>query len=322
MIKPKKLKPGDTIAVIATSSPTDSERVMKAEKGLRTLGLNPIFYPSCFSNHGHLAGTDTTRLKDVHDAFLNPSHKGILCLKGGAGAMRLLDKIDYDIIKHNPKLFIGFSDVTALHLAFASKCNLSTVHGPMALSEMFQYGEEEKVTLEEFTLDSFSKAIFGTAPMGTIENPDGFEIQSLVSGIATGEIIGGNLSLIAATLGTPYEIDTRGKILFIEDTHESNYVLDRLLTSLSLAGKFKDCNGIVLGTWTGCTAETKKSYKGVDLPLDTIIKEVISPYGKPMINGLYAGHNFPQITLPLGVKVTLDATKGTLTYVETHFSDD
>jgi len=224
-------------------------------------------------------------------------------------------------VRSNPKLFVGFSDVTALHLAFAAKCNLATVHGPMALSEMFQY-DEEKVNLEKFTLDSFQKAIFGTSPIGTIDNPDGFDIQTLIKGTASGEIVGGNLSLIVSTLGTPYEIDTRGKILFLEDTYESNYVIDRLLTSLSLAGKFKDCAGIVLGTWIGCRAEEKKSYNGKDLSLEKIIEEVIMPFGKPMINGLYAGHNFPQISLPLGVKVTLDATNGKLTYIESHFFQD
>ncbi len=321
MIKPKKLKLGDTIAVIATSSPADLDRVLKAEKGFKALGLNPVFYPSCFSSHGHLSGTDEIRLQDLHDAFINPEHKGIICLKGGAGATRLLDKIDYNIVKSNPKLFVGFSDVTALHLAFAAKIDLATVHGPMALSEMFQYNEE-KLTLDNFTVDSFKKAIFGSAPMGTIENPEGFDIQTIIQGTASGELVGGNLSLIAATLGTPYEIDTRGKILFLEDTHESNYVIDRLLTTLSLAGKFEDCNGIVLGTWTGCHAEEKKSYKGKDLSLAKIIEEVIMPFGKPMINGLYAGHNFPQISLPLGVKVTLDATNGKLTYIESHFLQD
>ncbi|MDH8678921.1 LD-carboxypeptidase [Fusibacter bizertensis] len=318
MIKPKKLKIGDTVAVIATSSPADPKRVSMAEKGLKALGLNPVFYPSCYASHGHLSGTDEIRLKDLHDAFQNTDHKGIICLKGGAGAMRLLDKINYDLVRNHPKLFVGFSDVTALHLAFAAKCNLTTVHGPMALSEMFQY-EDGEVKLDQFTLASFQKAIFESAPMGKIENPEGFEVQSLVGGTTSGPIIGGNLSLIAATLGTPYEIDTRGKILFLEETHEPFYVIDRLLTALALAGKFKDCNGIVLGTWTGCRAEEKKSYKGKDLSLDMIIDEVITPYGKPMINGLYAGHNFPQISLPLGVNVTLDAKNGTLYYNESHF---
>lgn len=320
-LKPRVLKPGDKVAIIAPSTPADPEKVKRSERGIRALGLIPTYYPSCFEHHGHLAGVDKIRLKDIHDAFSNPDISGVICMKGGSGATRLLDKIDYSLIEANPKLFVGYSDITALHLAFQKKCNLVTVHGPMALSDMFAY-EGDTVTLDPYTAKWYKSNLFNPDPLGTVENPADQPLKTINGGIATGELVGGNLSLLLSTLGSPYEIDTRGKILFIEEVHESAYVVDRMLSALALAGKFKDAAGIVLGTFTNCNPEKKTSYKGSDLSLDEIFNEVVKPWDKPTVLNLYGGHNTPQLSFPLGVSVRLDADARTLTFLESAFEED
>lgn len=319
-LKPKPLKPGDHVAIIAPSTPADLIKVKRSEKGLRALGLNPIFYPSCFEHHGHLAGTDEIRLKDLHDAFAAPEIKGIICMKGGSGATRLLDKIDYNLVKSNPKLFIGYSDITALHLAFQSQCNMVTIHGPMALSDMFIY-ENDSVILDPYTSAWYKKNIFEAKPLDTVENPSGHALKTIYGGMATGDLVGGNLSLLISTLGSPYEIDTKDKIIFIEEVREAAYVVDRMLSALALAGKFKDAAGIILGTFTHCNPEKKESYSGRDLSLEEIFDEVIRPWKKPTIVNLYGGHNTPQLSFPLGVRVTLDADQQRITFLESAFQE-
>lgn len=317
-LKPKPLKSGDHVAIIAPSTPADPDKVKRSEIGLKALGLTPVIYPSCFLHHGHLAGTDDMRLKDLHDAFASPDIKGIICMKGGSGATRLLDKIDYNLIRSNPKLFVGYSDVTALHLAFQSQCQLVTIHGPMALSDMYHY-ENDSVILDPYTSSWYKKNLFEGSALGLVENPKDQPLSTLNPGVATGELVGGNLSLILSTLGSPYEIDTKNKILFIEEVHEAAYVVDRMLSALALAGKFKDASGIILGTFTDCHPENKKSYNGSDLTLDEIFHEVIKPWNKPTLINLYGGHNTPQLSFPLGVNVALDADNRRVTFLESAF---
>ncbi len=306
MIKPNALQLGDVVAIIATSSPTDAPKIDKAIESIQALGLIPIIYPSCYKKHGHLAGHDHERLEDFHDAFKNPLIKGIICLKGGVGATRLLSKIDFKCIENNPKIFVGYSDVTALHVAINKICRMVTYHGPMALSDHF----------EPFTMASYQENIFTTKPIGKISNPEGYPLKVLVEGVAEGELIGGNLSLLISTLGSPFEIDVKDKILFIEDTNEACYVVDRMLTALALAGKFKECAGIILGTWSGCTPEIKSSYEGTDLTLETIFEEVIKPFNKPTLMNLQAGHNCPQITLSFGTRVRINTENLEIRFLE------
>lgn len=302
IVKPKALKPGDKVAIIAPSTPTDADKLRRGQEGLRSLGLQPIIFPTCHKNYGHLAGLDQERAADINRAFADPEIDGIICMKGGAGAYRLMPLLDYDAIRGNPKVFIGYSDVTALHMAFNKLCRMVTYHGPMLISDFF-LGDNK---LEPFTLNSYKQALFGTGAAGRLENPPGEELRVLREGTAQGELIGGNLSLLISTLGSPWELDTTGKILFIEDISEAAYKVDRMLNALALAGKFKDCAGIILGSWTGCNPEQKSTYTGQDLPLETIFEEVIGPFNKPTILNLRAGHNYPAITLPFGVQVKID----------------
>jgi len=309
IIKPKTLKKGDTVAVIAPASPTTIEFVEKAEEAVKLMGLSPIMYPSCYSQHGHLSGNDLLRAKDINDAFSDKNIKGIICLRGGYGTPRILPLIDYKNIISNPKILLGYSDITGLHMAINTICRMVTYHGPMASAGWIN-------NLDTYTKKYLAQCLFDNSPLGLVENPDGELMETLVPGDTTGEIIGGNLSLLVSTLGSPYEVDTKGKILFIEDVGEDNYKIDRMLTSLSLAGKFRDCNGVILGTWSDCSTDDEKSSGLTDLDLDTIFKEIIVPYNKPTVLNFRAGHNYPQPTFPLGARVRLNATDKEITFLE------
>lgn len=315
IIKPKSLQKGDRVAIIAPSSATDLKSVKNAEIRIRAMGLEPVMYPTCFTRYGHLSATDRERAKDINDAFSDKSINGIICLRGGYGTPRILEMLDYEMIKSNPKVFVGYSDITGLHMAFNKICRMVTYHGPMATSG-FGKVENEHVKFEEYSYESLRKNIFTKDAVGLFNNPPNEELYSLVGGKAKGEIIGGNLSLLTSTLGSPYELDVKGKILFIEDVDEPVYRIDRMLTSLALAGKFNDCAGIILGTWINCERETKSYEEGLDLPLEEVFNNTLVKYNKPLIINFRAGHNYPQPTIAFGTFVEMDADKKEIIFTE------
>jgi len=296
MIKPKPLKKGDTIGLIGPSSPTPIERIEATIEEIQSLGFKVIMGESCYSAHGYLSGSDELRAKDVNEMFNNKNVDGIWCIRGGYGTPRILDKIDYHMIRLNPKVFIGYSDITALHIAINQKSELVTFHGPMASTELFH-------KIDDFTLECLNKNIMDNQALGLINNPKDIEIQTLVAGKCEGKLIGGNLSLVSGTIGTPYEVDTKGKILFLEDIDEEPYKIDRMLTQLKLSGKLDDAEGFIFGDWNNCVAEEPEK----SLTLMEIFNELIVPLGKPTIYNLMAGHCKPMITLPFGVNARLDA---------------
>jgi muramoyltetrapeptide carboxypeptidase len=309
MIKPKVLSKGDTVAIVAPSSPILPENIAVAREAMEALGLKPVFYPSCHARHGHLAGEDALRAGDVNAAFADPEIKGVIALRGGYGTPRLLEMIDFDMIRRHPKVFLGYSDITGLHLPLNRLSDLITFHGPTA------YGQPPLYPDNPYTFDWLKKNLMGNKALGLYQPPPGEPLTALQGGAATGRIVGGNLSLLTAALGSPYEIDTRGRILFIEEVHEYHYVMDRMLMSLDLSGKFRDAAGIILGTFHGCKAE--EGYQGkVDLPLKTIFREILSKYDKPVLYNFRAGHVSPQFTIPLGVTVRIDGDEMTVDFLE------
>lgn len=301
MIKPNALKFGDLIGVVAPSSPTTEEKVKLAKEQLEGHDFKVKLGNSCFEKHGYLSGKDEIRAQDLNRMFEDQEVQGIICLRGGYGASKILRKIDLELIRRKPKVFVGYSDITALHLAMNQISHLVTFHGPMGSSD-FAGG------LDDFTKESFLKAVMAPSPMGEIQNPKGKNIRSLVGGKAKGILVGGNLSLIAATMGTPYEIDTKGKILFLEEIGEEPYRVDRMLTQLLLSGKLDDAEGIILGDWMDCEPEDPEK----SLSLMEVFEEIIGPLGKPTIFDLEAGHCRPMVTLPFGVKAFVDADEGRL----------
>lgn len=304
MIMPKLLKKGDCIGIIAPASPTTDEKVLKSKEKMKELGFEVKLGESCYGKYGYLSGPDELRAKDLNSMFKSKDIKGIMCIRGGYGTPRILDKIDYEAIKNNPKVFIGYSDITAIHIALNQICNLITFHGPMASTDMLE-------DFDEFTKKSLFDCIVKGVSIKSIENPKDHKIEKLVGGCSEGQLVGGNLSLIAATMGTSYEIDTRGKILFMEDIDEEPYNIDRMLTQLALAGKLEEAAGFILGDWKNCNGKTEQP----SLTLLEIFNDLIGPMNKPTIYNIRAGHCNPMITLPLGKKVLLDADKCEITYI-------
>ncbi len=315
--KPKALSEGDKVAIISPTSAAELNTVNKGEQRIRAMGLEPIMFPACYTRYGYLSATDETRVEEVNNAFADTSIKGIICLRGGYGTTRILNLLDYDMIKKNPKVFLGFSDITGLHIAFNKICRMVTYHGPMATSS-FAKVKGTKVKFEKYTYDSLRKNLFTSEAPGLVENPEGELMGALVGGKAEGEIIGGNLSLLVSTLGSPYEVDVKGKILFIEDVGEKVYRIDRMLTSLALAGKFRDCVGVILGTWIDCEQEQIDSNANSDLTLtlDEVFRDILVPFNKPIITNFRAGHNFPQPTIAFGTKVIMDADNREIIFTE------
>ncbi len=306
MIRPKCLKHGNRIALIAPSSPVDSEQLMLAVDSVRFLGMIPVIYPSATKVHGYLSGSDTVRAADIVNAFANPAIDAVFCLRGGYGVSRILERIDYRVISKNPKLLLGYSDITALHIAINQLCNLVTLHSPMP--------SRGWKTLDSVTLGSLTECLFSPKPIGQTPVIEGQYLEIINAGVAEGPITGGNLSVLTATLGSPYEINTKNKILFIEDVNEKHYQIDRGLTALALAGKFKDCTGIILGTWADCGDPDLLPEQ--NLSLHQIFDEIVKPFGKPTVNNLRAGHIYPQISIPMGVKTRLNTKKRTVEFLE------
>ncbi len=296
MIRPKSLVAGDRIAVLCGSSPT-SKTAEQLMQGVRDMGLEPVLYPSATARHGYLSGTDAIRAADINAAFADDSIKGIVCTRGGYGFHRILPLLDWKTIKKHPKFFGGYSDVTAMLNALNQIGNMESYHMPMVGA--WQDG------LDDYSAPFVKAMLFGEDVEWV--NPQGSPITTLVPGKAKGRLCGGNLSLLANSMGTPYEIDTKGKILFIEEVGETPYKVDGFLTNLRNGGKFDDAAGIILGGFTNCEEKEPKT----GLTLEEVFQELIVPAGKPTISGVVCGHCDPTMALPMGRLFKMDAAAGT-----------
>ncbi len=299
---PPPLFPGARVALLCPSSALPAGRLAPAIDAVSALGLDPVICPSCLPQcrRGFLAASDARRAQDLQDAFADPTIHGVLCVRGGYGAHRLLPLLDWDAIARTPKVFAGYSDITALHTALGQRCGFVTYHTIMPGTEYYR-------PVDGFSLRCLRRALFGSLT-GPLEGPPGQSLTTLVPGRAAGPLCGGNLSVLAAGLGTPWEVDVRGKILFLEDVGERAYRVDALLTQLRNAGKFDQCAGVLLGTWRGCAAEDPAPASS----LPEIFADRIAPAGKPALMGLACGHALPSVALPLGAVLKLDATARTL----------
>ncbi|WP_303740649.1 S66 peptidase family protein [Lutispora saccharofermentans] len=296
-MKPKPLKKGDTIGLIAPSSPVGRSKAQACIDWVIAMGYRVKWGESIFGERGYLSGSDELRAYDINSMFGDKEVDAVFCIRGGYGSMRLLDKLDYELIRNNPKIFIGFSDITALHTAFYQKTDLITFHGPMVAGYA-------KKNLDSLSRDYMDRALMKAEPLGEIINPPDIPIKAYNGGCASGKLVGGNLSLLADTMGTPYEIDTKGKILLIEEVEERPYKIDRMLLQLKLGGKFKDAAGIVIGDWAGCVPEEGKE----SLAIEEIIEDIVVPCGKPILSGYKIGHCTPNITVPIGAEACIDCS--------------
>lgn len=295
-IKPRRLYPGDTIGIVAPASPSNAAAVQAGISWLESQGYRIKTGASVHQTLGFLAGSDELRAADIHRMFASPEIDGIICLRGGYGTMRLLALLDYDLIRANPKVFVGYSDITALHLSIGQRTGLITFHGPMAASDM-------SGGLSEHTGSAFFRAVAGNRPLGRISNPPAAPPPVFITpGRAEGRLTGGNLSLLAATLGTPYEIDTSHKIICIEEVGEAPYRIDRMLTQLLLAGKLQTAAGLVFAVCAACDGDDDEA----DFTVDQVLRERLGGLNIPVLYHLYFGHTDEKVTLPLGAKAILD----------------
>lgn len=306
MIKPRPLRQGDTIGLVGVSGALHEPetRFEKMLEAIDALGYRTIVANSCREQYGYLSGTDESRANSLNQMFRDDRVDAVVCMRGGYGVARILEKVDYDLIRANPKLLLGYSDITALHTAIHQKVGMVTIHGPMP--------DRGWMKLDDFSRESMLRALTSTEPLGTLSNPEGMEPQCFVPGRCEGQLVGGNLSLIASACGTPYQLDPQGKILLLEDVNEYIYRLDSMLTQLRQAGMFEKCAGVVLGGFTDCTEE----YERYALSLEDIIRDIIVPAGKPVLANMSIGHTPVKITVPLGVRCAVDAEAGTLTVTE------
>lgn len=298
-LRPAPLRPGDRVAVVAPASPVRfPDRLTAGVELLSSWGLEPVRMPSLSAAHGFLAGTDEVRLADLNAAWRDPAIRGVVCARGGYGCQRLTDDLDLDAVRADPKVFVGFSDATALHLALG-RAGLVTFHGPTAEWNAARTGGAAAASLR--------RALTDPAPVGALSGPG---VRTLRAGRASGPLVGGNLSMVSASVGTPDEPDTTGALLLLEDVGERPYRVDRMLRQLRRAGLADRAAGLVFGEFVDCE-ETRP--RRASHSLEAVLAEFAAEVGLPAVAGLPVGHGPGQLTVPLGATTELDATTATAT---------
>ncbi|MFD5425167.1 LD-carboxypeptidase [Streptomyces sp. NPDC127084] len=297
LTRPARLRPGDRVAIVAPSGPVPADRLDKGLAILRGWDLEPVVLPHVLDEHprlSYLAGADAARARDLQDAWCDPSVSAVICARGGYGAQRIADLLDWDAVREaGPKVFVGYSDVTALHEAFALRAGFVTLHGPMAAALTFL---EDRDTQESLHATLFAPETVRTLGLGSA--------RPLVPGRARGTTLGGCLSLLATGIGTPHTWPSAdGGLLLMEDTGEEPYRLDRVLTQLLRSGWLDGVSGIALGSWAGC---------GPYEQLRRVFVDRLGGLGVPVVEELGFGHGAPALTIPLGVPAVLDADSGSL----------
>ena len=287
------LPPGSLIGVFAPAGPMDAERLARVPALYESFGYRCRLYPCCAPREGYLAGPDAARLADLHAALADPEVAAVHALRGGYGCLRILADVDAGLVRRAHKPLIGYSDLTALHALWARE-GVPTLHAPMAASDLIRPEREAD-------RDAFFAALRSGLPSGTVLAPELLPGGLRVPGVATGRIVGGNLSLVSTLLGTPWAWDARGALLFLEEVGEATYRVDRLLAHLRLAGVLEAAAGFVLGTFTEADDPAAE------------LRDAFERLGKPVLGGWPSGHGTPNRPLPLGVVATLDATAGTIT---------
>jgi muramoyltetrapeptide carboxypeptidase len=313
LIRPPALRAGSTIAIVAPASGVSRGDALDAAATLRNLGFNVKLGKHLTKDFGYLAARDQQRADELMQFVRDPEVNCIMAVRGGYGVMRILPLLDFNEIRANPKVIIGYSDITALVNPVYQKSGLIAFHGPVATS-----------TFDPYTLDSFRRTVMAASAAGEFGESDEFrgsvfseaQASTIVPGKAQGRLVGGNLSLVTAMMGTPYDIDTQGKILFLEEIAEEPYKVDRMMMQLLLGGKLQACAGIALGRFTKCEAPRRGGEFQLSLSLEQVIRGILEPLKIPTIYGLSIGHIRSKLTVPVGALATIDAGKKTITIDE------
>lgn len=317
--RPRRLREGDTVAVVAPASPWENRsELLRAVAGLESWGLQVRLGAHVNDRHGYLAGSDADRAADLNAAFADPEVAAIVCLQGGYGSSRLLPYLDRAAIAGNPKALCGYSDLTTLHLALEAWSEAPTI-------SFYSNGASGvgSASTSAFSRGTLRRALFSDEPFGEIPaDPDDPWVRTITGGAARGRLTGGCLSLVVATLGTPIEIETEGRILYLEDVDMPTYQLDGLLTHLRNAGKLEVCAGVVMGELKGVGWRDDRAAFMQDLSVEDVLEELLGPLGVPVIHGLPIGHGKHHVTVPHGALATLDADAGTLVIDEVVTADE
>jgi len=313
--KPPRLRRGDTVGLVKPAGfLADEFELQLVMEAVTAMGLVPKAAPHLRTRFGYLAGRDEDRAADLNAMYADDSVRAVFAVRGGWGSARILPHLDFDLIRANPKLLVGFSDITALHLAFAARAGFATIHGPNAGSSW-----------SKLSWNSFRSIVFdGATP--TYLNPEATEdrlvqrkwrTQTIRPGKATGRLLGGNLTVLTSLLGTSYLPDFDGAILFLEDVDEAEYRIDRMLTQLALAGVLRRVAGVVFGQCTNCRA-TGPSIGGFTVA--ELLRQHLQPLGVPVYQGALFGHIDDQFSIPVGVRAEIDATTGSMRILGTAVS--
>lgn len=307
-IFPPSLKEGDLIGLVTPSGVITEEQLNETISKVEALGFKTHYLPSVLSQYGYFAGTDQERADELMHMFADEKIKGVLCVRGGYGGIRMLDLLDYSVIKANPKVLIGYSDITAFLNAIYERTGLVTFHGPVGIS-----------TFNEFAIESLENTIIEPKNKyklpykreeETEENPE-YDLYTITEGKAEGELIGGNLSVLASLAGSNFEVDFKGKIVFLEDVDEKVYTIDRMLTQLLHSTNLKEAAGIVLGVFDNCNVNDEPTFT-----LKELLVQILKPLNIPTSYGLSFGHIATKNTFPVGIYCKFNATKNTLKLTE------
>lgn len=311
MLKPKKLFPGATIGVVSPASPSERpSELPRAKHFIEQLGYRVVFAPHVDLLKGFVAASEKERAEDINMMFADPSIDAVCCTRGGYGSAQTIRHIDFDIIRRNPKIFTGFSDITSLHLAINKFAGVVTFHGP----GMSRFNPED---LTDYTKAQFFKALTTAEPLGEIPLSDPKKwLHTINEGVAEGELIGGNMTLLCASMGTPFQPDTRGKILFLEDVDTEPWMMDHAMSHLRNAGVLDNVAGVIIGECEGCRPYDFRPGYLSDVHVEEVFEYYLKPLGVPAMYGLPLGHTADMATLPLGVKTRLDTVNKQFTVLE------
>lgn len=318
LVKPNRLRGGDVVGLIAPAGYADDEEYSRAVQNLESLGFKVKPGKNVRKRYLYLGGTDQERADDIHWAFSDKEVKAVWCLRGGYGITRLLPLLNFGLIRKNPKIVIGYSDITALLVAIHQNTGLVTFHGPGGSSTLSDYTKEHVVNV--LTNPAAPYKIELSANNRANESP-AFKTQTITKGKARGKLTGGNLTLLSVMNGTPFQLkDTKGKILFIEDVNEPPYKVDRMLTQLGQAFDMRQLAGIACGVFTESRRRTEPETPQTNEPPETttieVIKDRLGNLGIPVIYGLSFGHIRDQFTLPIGIEAEFDTESATMTFLE------
>ena len=309
--KPRRLKKGDTVALVTPGSYITEKEKQESLNNIKELGFNVVYSDRLMQKNGFFSGNDKERAEDLNEMFERKDVQGIICARGGYGCTRILPYLDYDLIEDNPKPLIGFSDVTALHYAIYKNCDLVTFHGPVSISTFSKFCIQN---FEDVLMNPTFELTLVNSTSSNNYNPYGVTVIS--DGLAEGELIGGNLTLAASLIGTEYDVEYSGKIVFLEEFLEEPYRIDRMLTQMIQAGKFEDVEGIALGVFKMCESDKVNPSFQNSYTLMEVLKDRLGNLGIPVIYGLSFGHVVDKFTIPIGIEAELNTDTQELKLLE------